>query len=152
MEDLELGTASSVEQERGLMTPFNASHLPFDANSSTEQAILDRYTKVEAATHFAKIGGDSTVAFKCFAGINPTETINVEQLDNLMLNTIALQANVLELDNSDVYNPATNYNPATKLYVDIAISDRFTGVVSGNFTSADGKTITVTGGLVTSIV
>ena len=132
--DMIFGMGSTTDS-RGTQSEINGNFIPFSDTQSINQALLDRHTK-----------DDMTSILEYYAAIN------VEQLNNLMLNTIALQANVLELDNSDVYNPATNYNPATKLYVDIAISDRFTGVVSGDFTSADGKTITVTGGLVTSIV
>jgi len=152
VEDIELSMDTVVEQNRGPMTPFNAAFLPYDATQSVEGALLARPTAVEGALIYANINGDLSQPFKVYGGINPDEAMNVAQIDDLMANTIALKNEVLLLNNDTPYNPAANYNPATKLYADTVVSDRFQGVVSGSFTSADGKTITVTGGLITAIV
>lgn len=151
-EDIELSNDSSVVQERGTLTPFNAYKLPYKTGYTTGVALDERYTKVDSDARYAKVAGDDTVAFKVFGGINPNEAINVQQINDLMDSTIALKADVLELDNSVVYEPLTDYNPSTKRYVDQSILTRFENAVSGSFTSADGKTITVVGGLITGII
>ena len=148
VEDIELSLDASVEQSRGTLTPFNAFYIPYNTTDlSVGVALNNRYSKAETQAGFAKLGGDDTVAFKAFPAINANEAIVLSQLTTILADK-ADKDNVLELNNSDLYTPLSDYNPATKRYVD----EQFTSGASGSFTSADGKTITVLGGLITEIV
>jgi hypothetical protein len=64
----------------------------------------------------------------------------------------ALSSDVLELTNGVPYNPTSDYNPATKRYVDNTVASAFTFGASGTFLSSDNKLVTVTNGLITGIV
>ncbi len=148
VEDIELSLDTSVEQTRGTLTPFNAFFIPYNTTElSVGVALNNRYTKAETQANFAKIAGDDTIAFKVFPAINLNEATSKQQVEDY-LDYKADKDNVLELNNSNLYTPLSDYNPATKRYVD----QQFVDGASGSFTSADGKTITVLGGLITEIV
>ncbi len=152
VEDIEFSMDSDVIQSRGTMIPVNAYYIPYATGLSIGIALDNRYSKTEALATFAKSGGDSLIPFKVLDAINVNEAISKQQLEVIIANDLVLQDNVLELDNDDAYIPLADYNPATKLFVDSSFVNRFAGTVSGSFTSADGKTITVIGGLITGII
>ncbi len=148
VEDMELSLSASVVQTRGSLTPFNAFYLPYTTSElSVGVALNNRYTKAEMQGSFARVDGDETVAFKVYPAVNPNEATSKQQVEDY-LGFKADKTNVLELNNSVSYTPLSDYNPATKRYVD----EQFVGGASGTFTSADGKTITVLSGLITEIV
>jgi len=147
-EDIVLSLDSEVLQTRGKLTPFNAFSLPYSVEEiSVGVALNARPTLKVLQNTFAKLGGAEDVAFKVYPAVNPSEAINKAQLEEY-LEAKSDKDNVLELDNSDAYTPLTDYNPATKRYVDA----KFLNGASGTFTSADGKTITVSAGLITEIL
>ncbi len=154
-EDIELSLAATVTQDRGVGTPFNAFKLPYQTLLTVGGALDGMYTKAAAIAKFALNGGDANVAFKVFPAINGNEAVSLDQLTSTVSDELADKANrvdVLELDNATAFSPINDYNPATKKYIDDAISTKFTDATSGTFTSADGKTITVVGGLITGII
>jgi len=156
VEDMELSLEVSIEQSRGVVTPFNAAYLPYTTGISVGQALTDRYTKTEADTNFALIGGDSLHTFLVGVATGPTHAVQKSQLDLKAditdVDLKADKANVLELDNNDAFTPITDYQPATKRFVDDSITTKFQAGVSGSFTAASGETVTVTGGLITGII
>ena len=156
VEDMELSLEVSIEQSRGVVTPFNAAYLPYTTGISVGQALLDRYTKTEADTNFALIGGDSLQTFLVGVATGPTEAVQKSQLDlkadQTDVDLKADKTNVLELDNNDAFTPIADYQPATKRFVDDSITTKFQAGVSGSFTAASGETVTVTGGLITGII
>jgi len=148
VEDIELSLDSSIEQTRGTLTPFNAFFIPYNLTDLTVGlALNNRYSKAESQSYFAKRDGDDTIAFKVYPAVNVNEATSLQQVHTL-LDEKSDKDNVLELNNSDLYVPLSDYNPATKRYVD----QQFVDGASGSFTSADGKTITVLGGLIMEIV
>jgi hypothetical protein len=153
-EDCDFGFGAT-DQERG-GNRFNASHLPYTSTISVEVALNDRYLKSESDIRYAYKAGDALQVFSVLAGLAGNEAVNFTQLD-LKANQSAVDlkadiANVLELGNNDPYIPTTDYQPATKRFVDESIVNAFFFGVSGSFTSADDKTITVTNGLITGIL
>jgi len=155
-EDVVFSLDASIEQERGIGTPINANVIPYLTGISVGQALLERYTKTEADTNFALIGGDSLQTFLVGVAVLPAEAVQKSQLDlkadQTDVDLKADKANVLELDNNDAFTPITDYQPATKRFVDDSITTKFQAGVSGSFTAASGETVTVTGGLITGII
>lgn len=152
--DIEFGFDISDQSRGG--SQFNAAYLPYDLTESVAQALMARYTSVYIDASFAPINGSSTTLFDVANGTADFEAVNFQQLalkaDQSLMDAKADKANVLELDNTAPYAPLTDYNPATKKHVDDSIYTAFQTGVSGSFESADGKTITVTNGLVTGII
>ena len=155
-EDVVFSLDASIVQERGIGTPINANIIPYTTGISVGQALLDRYTKTEADTNFALIGGDSLQTFLVGVATGPTEAVQKSQLDlkadQTDVDLKADKANVLELDNNDAFTPIADYQPATTRFVDDSITTKFQAGVSGSFTAASGETVTVVGGLITGII
>jgi hypothetical protein len=155
LEDLALGFGTS-NTSRGSVTLFNAAYLPYNLSTTVAAALDARPTLAYTDVTYAKINGNGTVAFSVAAGVTALQAVNKQQLDTKAdASAVALKAdktNVLQLNNSTSYSPSTDFNPATKGYVDTAIYDRFLGSVSGSFTSQDGKIVNVTNGLITGIL
>ena len=154
VEDLDIGFGSTDQDRGGLRV--NAHTLPYTSTISIGEALDDRPDKATLDTLYAALHGNQNVVFEVAGGMNGFEAVNYSQLelkaDQTAVDLKADKANVLELDNDASYVPLFDFNPATKQYVDGSIADAFFGAVSGSFTSADGKTITVTGGLITGIL
>jgi hypothetical protein len=155
LEDLALGFGTS-NTSRGSVTLFNAAYLPYDLSTTVAKALDARPTLAYTDVTYAKINGNGTLVFSVADGVTALQAVNKRQLDNKAdTSAMALKAdktNVLQLNNSASYAPSTDFNPATKLYVDTSIYNRFSGSVSGSFTSQEGKIVTVTNGLITGIV
>lgn len=145
----------TITQTRGIVTLFNSAYLPYSISQSVTQAIDSRPTLAEADIRYAPIGGNALQVFDVANGITGTDAVNFSQLDLKANSTeVALKAyktDVLEKTNSVSYIPLTDYNPATKRYVDESILNRFTFGATGTFHSQEGKVITVTNGLITGI-
>lgn len=149
-DDLVFGFGSVV-QTRGNILAINSGVIPFSLTESIEDALNARSTTVVGDNRWASIFGSPAHLFRVADAISADEAVNKGQLDT----EIGLKAdklNVLELDNNTPFAPLFDYNPTTKKYVDDSIYTAFQSGVSGSFTSADGKTITVTGGLITGII
>jgi len=155
LEDLALGFGTS-NTSRGSVTLFNAAYLPYDLNTSVAGALDARPTLVYTNATYAAVTGDGAAAFSVADGVTALQAVNKQQLDTKAdAGDLALKAdktNVLQLNNSTSYSPSTDFNPATKVYVDTSIYNRFLGSVSGSFTSQDGKIVTVTNGIITGIL
>jgi hypothetical protein len=159
VEDMELSMDSSVDQERGTLTPFNAAYLPYTSSQSVTDGLDERYTRTEADNRFAEVNGNSAYEFNVAAGIDASHAVNKDQLDtiyNQLDGAKVDQGTVLRTDiDNPTYTPQYDNSPATKKYIDDAIADKFLGAVTGTFiaedTSGNAITIKVTNGVVTQI-
>ena len=155
VEDIYFGFGIAT-QVRGAVTQFNASHLPYSSTESVSAALDARLTKVDSDIMYAFKAGSSLQVFNIANGIAPSNAVNKGQLDLKAditeVDLKACKSNVLEKNNSASYQPVSDYNPSTKRYVDESIFNKFINGATGSFTTVDGKTVTVTGGLITQIV
>jgi hypothetical protein len=154
VEDIYFGFGTSV-QHRGTVNLFNAAYLPYSVSQSVTHAIDSRPTLSDADIRYAAKAGSASQVFDVAPGVTGTDAVNFNQLklkaDITEVDLKAYKTNVLEKTNSVSYIPLTDYNPATKRYVDEAIINKFALGATGTFTSKEGKIITVSGGLITGI-
>ncbi|MCI4437398.1 MAG: hypothetical protein JHC33_11385 [Ignisphaera sp.] len=154
VEDITLGLGIDY-QPRGSITQFNAGHLPYTLSETVKTALDNRLTVLDSDAKYALVGGSSTQVFKCANGVFPTDAVNKSQLDvkanATELDLKAYKYDVLEKTNNIPFSPLSDYNPATKRYVDDSIYTKFQHAVSGTFISQDNKTVTVINGLITNI-
>ena len=119
--DLTEGTNLYYTQAR-----FDSAFALKDTDDLTDTA-TNRYTNDTDITRLANTSGTNT--------------------GDQDLTPYALKSNVLELDNTDVYSPTTQYHPATKLYVDTAINStvRLQGDWNADTNTPDITSETTTG-------
>ena len=120
----------------------NASIVPaadeLGAETSDVQTELDkRLTIINAAKTYALIGGSPTQTFHvapATAGTHATPqaqvTAQIAAAVSGIANNYAKRDNVLGLDQTTPFTPTTNYQPATKLYVD----NKLTAIGAGDMT------------------
>lgn len=94
------------------------SHFPDLTAGSVIAETVNELTLTALATGFSIAGGDTpkTLTVPDNATVSGTNTGDQD------LSPYALKTNVLELDNAVPFTPDSNYEPATKKYVDDAIS------------------------------
>jgi len=157
LEDLLLSMETSVVQNRGPITPFNAAYLPYSVSQSVTQALDDRYTRAETDVRYAAIAGLSTQLFNVATATGDTNAVPKLQMDT----ADALKADkteVIRKGASEAYNPSSDTDPVNKGYADGLIADKFLGAITAQFIAydiADGTTpvtVTVTNGVITGIV
>jgi len=154
VEDVYFGFGTIV-QDRGTVTLFNAAYLPYTVSQSVTQGLDDRYTKAASDARYPNINGSGLTVFNVANGISGTNAVNFSQLAlKADITDVVLKAyltDVLTLTNSTPYIPLSDYNPATKRYVDLAIINKFTPAATGSFTTVDNKIVTVVAGVITGI-
>ena len=164
VEDMVLSMDATIDQTRGAMTPFNASHLPYSATENVKAALDARYTATYINANFAKLGGDSSNVFEVATATAGTHAITLTQYNSGISALETGKANkdnvLLKVDpdgTNDGYHPINDYSPCTKKYSDGLIADKFLGAITGKFvamSTVDGSdvTVTVTNGVITGIV
>jgi len=135
-EDFELGFGK-VHQTRDLdgvptdfeYTKVSAETIPAKLEDGTEDVIQnsldEKETIAKADTKFAYKNGDTTEVFKADTPVADADVTNKGFVDtaisdsySLVTNNFAAKSDVLLRDNTDIYSPSEQYNPATKRYVD----------------------------------
>ena len=159
-EDIVLSMDSTIDQDRGTLTPFNAAYLPYTASQSVTAGLDDRYTKADTDIRYALVNGSTTNTFLVADATTADEATTKRQLDAVEsdLDTSKVEeGTVLRIDiDNPAYNPQYPSSPTTKKYVDDAFEDKFLGAVTGQFIAKDTVsgndiTIQVTNGVVTYI-
>ena len=153
-EDIDFGDGPSLQVRGG--NKLNGSHIPYSDTQSLNDAMSIRPTAVEVGVSYAPILGNASNLFKVANGISGNDAVTFQQMDTKEDRTeVALKAykaDVLELNNQTPYQPVNDYHPATKKFVDDSIFNAFKRGISGSFGDNNGKTVTVTNGLITGII
>lgn len=151
VEDMLYSLDGTIEQDRGFLTPINATHIPYIINFSVGQALDVRPTLDLVDTTYAKVNGNTLEIFNCADGLSPLNVLNKAQIEDL-LSYKADKNNVLQLNNTLMYTPTIGTHPATKSYVDTSTANAFEDALdAGSFLTFEGKVVTVINGLITGI-
>lgn len=135
VEDLEQGTGT-ITQNRGVGTKINASNLTYDGVTTikTEIDLKESTTSLTAKLALkANLAGNVLQVFNIADATTSTEATSLGQVNTLLSTkadsssvtaSLLLKAdktNVLELNNAVAFTPTSQYQPATKKYVDDSI-------------------------------
>jgi len=144
--DLVFGMGT-VTQSRGVQEQINASHIPFDATKSVadELNLKENIVDIDAKLALkAELAGAIAQVFSVAPATDPAHAVDKAQFDAALALLASItyvdgelllkadKTNVLELDNTDVFAPVSDYQPSTKKYVD----DTLIGIGAGDMTKA----------------